>query len=68
MTKGMPESRSAVSVLEDKMDLMRAISYWNECLIKNSVDKAIDDYIEKHKSILDKAIIEYRKHKFHMGK
>jgi len=42
------ETRATFIVNEDSLEKLKAIAYWDRKLIKEVVDEAIQDYIDKH--------------------
>lgn len=42
------ETRATFIVREDLLDKFKAIAYWDRALIKDIVNSAMEDYIQKH--------------------
>jgi hypothetical protein len=54
------ETRATFIMNEDQLEKVKAIAYWDRVSIKDVLSQAIDDYLDKKKSDLTKALNAYK--------
>jgi hypothetical protein len=58
------ETRATFIIDEEQLEKVKAIAYWDRDLIKNVLNKALNDYFDKRQNITFKAVKMYIEDKF----